>query len=131
MSSPDYSDGPANAQYLADLFITYSLVLCFLLLCVLPWYIYFKREIQWIFVCIETIIKQTYFSITGIFETLHGLYILWKELQQLQPHEQQHKHLKTDSLVQTLPPHEEFITEAREQLIQPLFTEQTPSFQDS
>ena len=63
--------------------------------------------------------------------TLYGLYILWKELRQLQPHEQQHKHLKTDSLVQTLPPHEEFITEAREQLIQPLFTEQKTSFQDS
>ena len=131
MSSLDYSDGPANAQYPADSFITYCLISCFLLLGALPWYTYFKREIQQIFVCIETIIKQTYFSITGIFETSYGLYILWKELQQLQPHEQQYKHLKTDSLVQTLPPHEEFITEVREQLIQPPFTEQTTSFQDS
>ena len=81
--------------------------------------------------CIETIIKQTYFSIMGIFETSYGLYVLWKELQQLQPHEQQHKQLKTDSLVKILPPHVEFITEAREQLIQPLFMEQTTSFQDS
>ena len=118
MSSPDYSDGPANVQYPVDSFITYCLVSCFLLLGVLPWYTYFKRKIWWIFVCIKTIIKQMYFSIMGIFETLYGLYILWKELQQLQPHEQQHKHLKTDSLVQILPPHE-FITEVREQLIQP------------
>ena len=67
-----------------------------------------------------------------IFETSYGLYILWKELQQLQPHDQQHKQLKTDdSLVQILSPHEEFITEVREQLIQPPFTEQTTSFQDS
>ena len=52
-------------------------------------------------------------------------------MQQLQPHEQQHKHLKTDSLVQILPPYEEFITEVREQLIKPPFTEQTTSFQHS
>ena len=34
-------------------------------------------------------------------------------------------------MVQILSPHEEFITEVREQLIQPPFTEQTTSFQDS
>ena len=67
----------------------------------------------------------------NIFETSYGLYILWKELRQLQPYGQQHKQFKTgDPLVQTLPPHEEFITEVREQLIQPPFMEQT-SFQDS
>ena len=33
-------------------------------------------------------------------------------------------------MVQILPPHEEFITEVREQLIQPSFMEQTISFQD-
>ena len=81
--------------------------------------------------CIEAIIKWTYFSITGIFEISYGLYISWKELQQLQPHEQQHKHLKTDSLVQILPPYEEFITEVREQLTKPPFMEQTTSFQHS
>ena len=131
MSPPDYYDGPANMQYPVDSFITYCLISCFLLLGALPRYTYFKREIQWTFLCIETIIKQTYFSITGIFETSYGLYILWKELRQLQPHDQQHKQLKTDnSLVQILPPHEEFITEVREQLIQPPFMEQT-FFQDS
>ena len=132
MSPPDYSNGPANTQYPVDSFITYCLISCFLLLGALPLFTYFKREIQQTFVCIETIIKCTYFSITCIFETSYGLYILWKELQQLQPHDQQHKQLKTDdSLVQILPPHEEFITEVREQLIQPPFTEQTTSFQDS
>ena len=34
-------------------------------------------------------------------------------------------------MVQILPSHEEFITEVREQLIQPPFMEQTTSFQDS
>ena len=120
MSPLEYSDGLANMQYPADSFITYCLTSYFLLLGTLPWYTYFKREIQWTFVCIETIIKWTYFSLKGIFKTSYGLYILWKELQQLQPHEQQHKQLKTDnSLVQILPPHEEFITEVREKLIQP------------
>ena len=81
---------------------------------------------------IENIIKHTYFYVVCIFETSYGLYILWKELRQLQPNDQQHKQFKTgNSLVQTSPPHEEFITEVREQLIQPPFMEQATSFQDS
>ena len=81
--------------------------------------------------CIGNIIKHTYFSIVCIFKTLYGCYTLWKELQQLQHCEQQHKQLKTDDpLAQTSPPHEEFITEVREQLIQPPFAEQVTSFQD-
>ena len=132
MSPLDYSNGPANTQYPADLFITHCLISCFLQLYVLPLITHFKIEIQQTFVCIETIIKHTYFYIACIFETSYGLYILWKELRQLQPHDQQHKQLKTgDSLVQTSPPHEEFITEVRKQLIQPPFMEQTTSFQDS
>ena len=103
----------------------------FLLLCAIPLFLHFKRETQWIFVSIRNIIKCTYFSIACIFETLYGLYTLWKELRQLQPYEQQHKQSKTDdSLVQTSPPHEEFITEVREQLIQTPFVEQVTSFQD-
>ena len=67
-----------------------------------------------------------------IFETSYGLYILWKELRQLQPYDQQHKQFKTGNLlVQTSPPHEEFITEVGEQLIQPPFMEQITSFQGS
>ena len=81
---------------------------------------------------IENIIKCTYIYIACIFETSYGLYILCKELRQLQSQDQQHKQFKTgNSLVQTLPPHEEFITEVREQLIQPSFTEEITSFQDS
>ena len=54
------------------------------------------------------------------------------QLGQLQPYDQQHKQFKTgDLLVQTSPPHEEFITEVRELLIQPPFMEQITSFQDS
>ena len=65
-----------------------------------------------------------------IFETSYGLYILWKELKQLQFQDQHHKQLKTgDSLVQTLPPHEELIIEVKEQLIQPPFIEQITSLQ--
>ena len=63
------------------------------------------------------------------FSRHYGWYTLWKELQQLQPCEQQHK--KTDDLlVQIPPPHEEFITEVREQWIQTPFAEQAASFQD-
>ena len=113
-----------------DSFITHCLRLCYLLLCTIPLFPYFKRETQRILVCIGNIIKHTYFSITCIFETLCGLYALWKELQ-LQPYEQWHKQSKTDdSLVQTSPPHEELITEVREQLIQSPFAEQVTSFQD-
>ena len=60
-----------------------------------------------------------------------GLYVLWKELKQLQPQDQHHQQVKTDNLlVQTSPPPEELLTEVREQLIQPPFMEQIPSIQD-
>ena len=75
------------------------------------------------------IIKHTYFCITFIFKTSHGLYILWKELKQFP--DQHHKQSKTGNpLVQTLPPHEELITEVREQLIQPSSIKQIPSITD-
>ena len=131
MSSPDYFNGLTNTQYAEDSFITYCLVSCFLLLCALPLITYFKSSIWWTFVCIEDIIKHTYFCITYIFETSYGLYILWKELKQLQPQDQHHQQVKTNNLlVQTSPPPEELLTEVREQLIQPLFKEQIPSIQD-
>ena len=106
-------------------------VLCFLVLCALPLITYFKSSIWWTFVCIKDIIKCTYFCIVYIFETPYGLYILWKELKQLQPKEQHHQQTKTDNLlVQTSPPPEELCIEVREQLIQPPFMEQIPSIQD-
>ena len=131
MSSPDYVNGLANTQYPEDSFITYCLVSCFLLLCALPLITYFKSSIWWTFVCIDDIIKCTYFCITYIFETSYGLYILWKELKQLQPQDQHHQQAKTDNLlVQTSPPPEKLLNKVREQLIQPPFMEQIPSIQD-
>ena len=131
MSSPDYSNGLAVTQYPEDSFITHCLVLCFLLLCVLPSITYLKSSIQRTFVCIENIIKHNYFSITYIFETSYGLYIIWKEIKQLQLQDQHHQQVKTgNSLVQTSPPLEELLIEVREQLIQPPFMEHIPSLQD-
>ena len=132
MSSLDYLNGPANTQYPEDLFITHCLVSCFLLLCVLPLTTHFKSSIWWTFVCIEDIIQHTYFCITYIVKTSYGLYILWKEIKQLQPQDQHHQQVKSGhSLVQTSPPPEELLIEVREQLIQPPFTEQISLLQDS
>ena len=86
---------------------------------------------MWTFVCIRDSIKHTYFYVAYIFETLYGLYTIWKELKQLQPQDQHHQQPKTgNSLVQISPPPEELLTEVREQLIQPSFTEQIASIQD-
>ena len=131
MSSPDYLNCPAITQYPEDLFITHCLVSCFLLLCALPLITYFKSSIQQTFVCIENIIKCTYFYTTYILGTPYGLYIIWKEIKQLQLQDQHHQQVKPgNSLVQTSPPPEELLTEVREQLIQPPFMEQIPSLQD-
>ena len=134
MSSPDYflfSNGLAITQYPEDSFITYCLVSCFLLLCVLPLITHFKSSVLQTFVCIGDIIKCTYFYIAYIFETFYGLYIKWKELKQLQPQDQHYQQSKAgNSLVQTSPQPEELLTEVREQLIQPSFMEQIPSIQD-
>ena len=67
-----------------------------------------------------------------IFETSYGLYIMWKEVKRLQLQDQHHRQVNTgNSLVQTSTQPEELLIEVREQLIQPPFTEQIPSFQDS
>ena len=131
MLSPDYFNGLAITQYPEDSFITPCLVSWFLLLCALSLITYFKRNIQWTVVCIENIIKCTYFYIAYIFETSYGLYIIWKEIKQLQVQDQHHQQVKPgNSLVQTSPPPEELLIEVREQLIQPPFMEQIPSLQD-
>ena len=131
MSSLDYFNGPAITQYPEDSFITHCLISCFLLLCALPLITYIKRSIQRAFVCIETTIKYTYFYIAHILETFYGLYIIWKEIKQLQIQDQHHQQVKPgNSLVQTSPLPEELLIEAREQLIQPPFMEQIPSLQD-
>ena len=101
-----------------DLFSTHYLVSCFLLLCALPLITYFKSSIWQLFLYITDIVKCTYFHIAYIFKTSYGLYILWKELKQLQSQDQHHKQSKTGNpLVQTSPPHEELITEVMEELI--------------
>ena len=126
MPSLDYFNGPANTQYPEDSFITYCL-----LLCALPLITYFKSSIWQTFVCIKDIIKHTYFCTAYVFETSYGLYILLKELKQLQPQDQHHQQTKTDNLlVKTSPPPKEHLIEVREQLIQPPFMEQIPSIQD-
>ena len=131
MSSPDYFNGLAITQYPENSFITHCLISCFLLLCALPLITYFKSSIQQTFECIENIISAPIFYIAYIFETSYGLYILWKEIKQLQPQDQHHQQVKTDhSLAQTSPPPEELLIEVREQIIPPLFTEQIPSLQD-
>ena len=131
MSPLDYSNGLVITQYPEDSFITHCLISCFLLLCVLPLITYFKSSIQQTFVCIGNIIKGTYFYITYIFETSYGLYILWKEIKQLQPQDQYHQQVETDqSLAQISPPPEELLIEVREQIIQPPFMEQISPLQD-
>ena len=121
----------ANTQYPEDSFITHCLVSCFLLLCALPLITYFKNSIWQTLVCIEDVIKCTYFCISYIFKTSYGLCILWKELKQLQFQDQHHKQSKTGNpLVQRLPSPEELITEVREQLIRPSFIEQLLSITD-
>ena len=129
MSSLDYFNGLAITQYPEDSFITHCLVSCFLLLCALQLIRYFKSSIRRTFVHIDNIIKCTYFYIAYIFETSYGLYIIWKEIKQLQLQDQHHQQVKTgNSLVQTSPPPEELLIE--KQLIQPPFMEQIPSLQD-
>ena len=79
----------------------------------------------------KNIIKCTYIYITYIFETSYELYIIWKEIKQLQLQDKNHQQVQTgNSLVKTSPPPEELLIEVREQLIQPPFTEQIPSLQD-
>ena len=114
MSTLDYyfvSNGPADTQYSEDSFITYGLTLSFILLCALSLLTYFKDSILHTFSCI-------YLSIVYIFNTLYALYIIWKELKQLQPQDQHLQQLKTSKqLVQILPLPDEFLTEVRKQLI--------------
>ena len=155
MSMLDYysvSNGLAATQYSKDSFITYCLTSSFILLCGLLLVTYFKDSILWTFSCIRDNIYHISFSVMYIFNTLYGLYTIWKELKQLQPQNQCFQQPKTGSplvqispppdefftevreqliiLIQTLPPLDEYLTEVREWLIIPSFTEQIPSIQD-
>ena len=75
--------------------------------------------------------KRTYFSTIQIFGTLHEWYHLSEELWQLQPNGQWHTQLNTNhQLTQTLPPHDEYIMEIRQQWISTPFEDQTTVFQE-
>ena len=81
--------------------------------------------------CIGNITKCIYFYIVYIFETSYGLYILWKEIKQLQPQDQHQQQVETEhSLTQTLPLPEELLIHIREQIIQPPFMEQISPLRD-
>ena len=126
MSPPDYSNGPAST----DLFFTHYLTSCFILLCATPLFLHFKSKIRWTFVHIGDITKHIYFSTAQLFATLYEWYNLWEELQQLQPCGQLYTQFKTDKLIQTSPPCDEYIMEIRQQWIPTPFTEQATAFQD-
>ena len=121
MSSLDYysiSNGPASTQHSEDSFITYCLTSSFILLCTFLLVIYFKDSILQTFSCIRDSIHCISLYVTYIFNTLYGLYTIWKELKQLQPQDQHFQQSKSSKpLVQISPPPDEFLTEVREQLI--------------
>ena len=131
MSSPDYYpdfNGPAATQCSEDLLVTYCLTLTFIVFCAFPLFMHFKASIFWTFLRIGDsihhislhIIFQSYFIflyITYIFNTLFGLYTIWKECQQLQPQDQCFQQPRTQkALIQILPPLDEVFTEGRKQL---------------
>ena len=155
MSTPDYYsifNGPADTQYSEDSLITHCLASGFILLCALPLVTYFKDSILWTFSCVRDSTCHIYLSVTSIFNTLYTLYIIWKELKQLQPQDQHLQQLKTSkplvqisplpdefltevgeeliTWIQTSPPIDEYLTKVREQLIIPSVTEWIPSIQD-
>ena len=108
MSTLDSFNGLANT----DLYISYYITSGFILLCVTPFFLCFKTDIQWIFGHMVDTIKYTYLSTTQIFKILHQWYTLWQELRQLQSNGQQHTHLDTNHrLPQTLPLQDKCITE--------------------
>ena len=135
MSSPDYypnSNGPAVTQHSRDPFITYCLTLNFILFCVFPQFMYFKDSILWTFSHTGDSIHCISLYIAYIFNTLFGLYTIWKELKQLQPQDQHVQQPRTrKALIQIPPPLDEFLTEVREQLIVFSSTEQASPIPDN
>ena len=112
------SNGPAATQYSEDTFITYCLTSSFILLCAFLLVVYFKDSILQTFSCIGDSIHHISLYVAYIFNTLYGLYTIWKELKQLQPQDQCFQKPKnTNPLVQISSPPDEFLTEVREQLL--------------
>ena len=134
MSSPDcypHSNGPAATQHSEDPFITYCLTSSFILFCAFPLFTYFKDGILWTFSCIGDSIHRIYLYIRYIFNTLLGLYTIWKELKQLQPQDQCFQQPRTrKALIQIPPPLDKFLTEVRKQLTVFSSTEQASPIQE-
>ena len=134
MSSPDYypdSNGLAATQHSEDPSITYCLTSSFLLFCAFPLFMYFKDSILWTLSCIEDSIHHISLYIMYIFNTLLGLYTIWKELKQLQPQDQHFQQPRTrKALIQIPPPPNEFLTKVREQWIVFPSTEQISPVQE-
>ena len=134
MSSLDYypgSNGLATTQHSEDPFITYHLTSSFILFFAFPLFMYFKNSILWTFLRIWDSIYHISLYVTYIFNTLFGLYTIWKELKQLQPQNQHFQQPRTrKALIQIPPPLDEFLIEVREQLIVFSSTEQASPIQD-
>ena len=120
MSSPDYCtdfNGPAATQHSEDFLLTYCLTLTFIVFCAFPLFTYFKDSIFWTSSCTMDSIHYITLYIAHIFNTLFGLYTIWKELQWLQPQDQHFQQSRTQqALIQIPPLLDEFLTEVREQL---------------
>ena len=92
---------------------------------------YFKDSIFWTFSHIRDGIHCISPYIMYIFDTLIGLYTIWKELQQLQSQDQCFQQPKTrETLIQIPPPLDEFLTEVWEQLTIFLSTEPASPIQE-
>ena len=92
---------------------------------------YFKDIIFWTLLHTMDSIHHITLCIAHIFNTLFGLCIIWKELQQLQPQDQHFQQPRTQkALIQIPPPLDEFLTKVREQLTIFPFTEQSSPIQE-
>ena len=134
MSSPDYYpnfNDPAATKHSEDPFITYCLTSSFILFCVVPLFMYFKESILWTFSHIGDSIHHISLYIAYIFNTLFGLYTIWKELKELQPQDQCFQQPRNrKALIQIPPLLDKFLTEVREQLIVFSSTEQASPIQE-
>ena len=122
MSSPDYysiSNGLAVRQHSEDPFIMYCHTSSFILLCAFLLVMYFKDSILRTLLCIGDGIHRISLYVTYTFNILFELYILWKELEQLQPQDQRFQQPRTRKAFIQIPPPplDEFLTEVREQLV--------------
>ena len=134
MSSPNYYldlNGLAATQHPEDLLITYCLTLIFIVFCAFPLFTYFKDSIFWTLSRNGDSIHHISLYITYIFNTLFGLYTIWKELQQLQLQDQHFQQPSTQkALIQISSLLDEFLTEVREQLTVFSSTEQASPIQE-